>query len=106
VQTQSDCGGRNARCLTKSKGSRSRAKARIAVAKVHDRIGNLRSNFAHQLTPLLVKKYPALCLENLSIAGLAKTKLAKSMLDVAFGETVRQWKYKIALEQRSCPPSR
>jgi putative transposase len=94
VQTQSDCGGRNARCLTKSKGSRSRAKARIAVAKVHDRIGNLRSNFAHQLTPLLVKKYPALCLENLSIAGLAKTKLAKSMLDVAFGETVRQWKYK------------
>jgi putative transposase len=78
----------------KVKGSRNRAKARIAVAKVHERISNLRSNFAHQLTHLLVKKYPALCLENLSVAGLAKTKLAKSMLDVAFGETVRQWKYK------------
>jgi putative transposase len=41
-----------------------------------------------------VSKYPALCLENLSIEGLAKTKLAKSMLDAAFGETVRQWRYK------------
>jgi transposase len=31
-----------------------------------------------------------MALENLSIEGLAKTKLAKSMLDAAFGETVRQ----------------
>jgi putative transposase len=61
---------------------------------VHERIANLRGNFAHQLTHSLVSKYPALCLENLSIEGLAKTKLAKSMLDAAFGETVRQWKYK------------
>ena len=76
------------------KGSRNRAKAVAAVAKVHERISNLRSNFAHQLTHGLVEKYPALCLEDLSIKGLAKTKLAKSMLDAAFGETVRQWKYK------------
>ena len=76
------------------KGSRNRAKARLLVSKVHERIANLRSNFAHQLTHSLVSTYPALCLENLSIKGLAKTKLAKSMLDAAFGETVRQWKYK------------
>jgi putative transposase len=76
------------------KGSRNRAKARLLVSKVHERIVNLRSNFAHQLTHSLVSTHPALCLENLSIKGLAKTKLAKSMLDAAFGETVRQWKYK------------
>jgi putative transposase len=76
------------------KGSRNRAKALFAVSKVHERIANLRGDFAHQLTHGLVIKYPALCLENLSIEGLAKTKLAKSMLDAAFGETVRQWKYK------------
>ena len=76
----------------KVKGSRNRAKARLAVAKVHERISNLRTDFAHQLTHRLVEKYPALCLENLSIVGLAKTKLAKSMLDAAFGETLRQWK--------------
>ena len=76
------------------KGSRNRAKALFAVSKVHERIADLRGDFAHQLTHGLVIKYPALCLENLSIEGLAKTKLAKSMLDAAFGETVRQWKYK------------
>ena len=76
------------------KGSRNRAKALFAVSKVHERIANLRGDFAHQLTHGLVAKYPALCLENLCIEGLAKTKLAKSMLDAAFGETVRQWKYK------------
>ena len=76
------------------KGSRNRAKALFAVSRVHERIANIRGDFAHQLTHGLVIKYPALCLENLSIEGLAKTKLAKSMLDAAFGETVRQWKYK------------
>jgi hypothetical protein len=37
----------------------------------------------------------ALCLENLSILSLARTKLAKakSTLDAAFAETL-QWKYK------------
>ena len=33
-------------------------------------------------------------LENLSIPGLVKTKLAKSMLDAAFGQVIEQWKYK------------
>lgn len=76
------------------KGSRNRAKAVLAVSRVHERIANLRGDFSHKLTHSLVSKYPALCLENLSIEGLAKTKLAKSMLDAAFGETIRQWKYK------------
>ena len=59
------------------------------MAKVYERIRHLRSNFSHQLTHGLMQ-YPALCLENLSLLGLAKTKLAKSMLDAALGETLRQ----------------
>ena len=77
----------------KIKGSRNRNQARIRVAKVHERIANLRTNFSHQLTHTLMQ-YPALCLENLSIHGLAKTKLAKSVLDAAFGQVIQQWKYK------------
>jgi len=77
----------------KQKGSRNRAQARLGVAKVYERVANLRSNFCHQLTHQLMQ-YPAVCLEDLSILGLAKTKLAKSMLDAAFGEVIRQWKYK------------
>ncbi len=39
-------------------------------------------------------RHPALCLEILSIFGLAKTKLAKSMLDAASNQALQQWKYK------------
>ena len=77
----------------KIQGSRNRNPARIRVAKVHERMANLRTNFSHQLTHTLMQ-YPALCLENLSIPGLAKTKLAKSVLDAAFGQVIQQWKYK------------
>jgi putative transposase len=77
----------------KEKGSRNRGKARLRVAKVYERIANRRRNFSHQLTHQLMQ-YPALCLEDLSILGLAKPKLAKAMLDAAFGELLRQWKYK------------
>ena len=77
----------------KAKGSRNRSKARIRVAKVYERMASLRSNFSHQLTHRLMQ-YPALCLENLSIVGLARTKLAKSMLDAAFHQVLQQWKYK------------
>jgi len=77
----------------KIKGSRNRYRARMKVAKVYERMANLRTNFSHQLTHRLMQ-YPALCLENLSIQGLAKTKLAKSMLDAAFGQVIEQWKYK------------
>jgi len=77
----------------KVKGSRNRNRARMKVAKVYERMANLRTNFSHPLTHRLMQ-YPALCLENLSIDGLAKTKLAKSMLDAAFGQVIEQWKYK------------
>jgi putative transposase len=78
----------------KVKGSRNRHKAYIKVAKIHERMKNLRTNFIHQLTHMLVLLCPALCLEDLSIRGLAKTKLAKSMLDAGFGQVIQQWKYK------------
>jgi len=77
----------------------------MKVAKVHERLANLRTNFSHQLTHTLMR-YPALCLENLSIQGLAKTKLAESMLDAAFGQVIEQWKYKIVVERNPCLASR
>jgi len=56
-------------------------------------MANLRSDFSHQLTNGLMQ-YAALCLEHLSIPGLAKTKLAKSRLDAAFGQVIEHWKHK------------
>jgi len=75
------------------KGSKNRQKAKIKVAIVYEKIRNLRGNFIHQLTHKLMAN-PANGFEDLNIKSLAKTKLAKSMCDAAFGEFLRQMKYK------------
>ena len=53
------------------------------MSKIQERIKNLRSDFVHQFTPRQVSRWDGICVEHLSIAGLAKTKLAKSILDAA-----------------------
>jgi putative transposase len=76
------------------KGSRNRAKARRRVAQIHERTANLRQEFLHQLSHLLVTTWSVLCFEHLSLKALARTKHAKSWLDAAFGELLRQVEYK------------
>jgi putative transposase len=78
----------------KVKGSKNAAKAKRVVAKLHRRIGNLRANWLHQLSSRLVSEHDLICLEDLSLKGMAKTNLAKSVLDAALGEFVRQLEYK------------
>ena len=78
----------------KQKGSRNRAKARRRVAKIHERTANLRREFLHQLSHLMVITWSVICFEDLSLKALARTKHAKSWLDAAFGELLRQVEYK------------
>ncbi len=78
----------------KVKGSKNRAKARQRVARVHQRIAAKRTDFCHKLTTRLVKNHDAICIEDLNVKGLAKTKLAKSILDASMGTIRRQLAYK------------
>jgi IS605 OrfB family transposase len=80
----------------KKPGSRRREKARHRVAKVHRKVSNQGSDFLHKLTTGLTRKYDCICVEDLSVKGLAKTKLSRAVLDAAFGEFVRQVEYKAA----------
>jgi putative transposase len=75
-------------------GSKRKEKARRAAAKVHQRIVNQRGDFLHKLTTLLVCTYAGICIEDLSLKGLARTKLAKSFTDASMGEFRRQLTYK------------
>ena len=72
------------------KGSRHREKARRRVAKIHECTTNLRQEFLHQLSHLIVITWSVICFEDLSLKALARTKHAKSWLDAAFGELLRQ----------------
>jgi putative transposase len=64
-------------------GSRGRQQARQRLALVHQKIRNRRADFLHELTSRLVRGYDGFCLEDLNTRGLARTKLAKSVLDAA-----------------------
>lgn len=76
------------------RGSRREVKARAKVARIHQRIANQRGDFLHKLTTKLVLKYDGLCIENLCLLGLARTKLSKSFTDASMGEFRRQLEYK------------
>jgi len=78
----------------KQKGSANKTKARINVARVHQKVAAKRNDFCHKLTTNLIKDHDAVCIEDLSIKGLVKTKLAKSMLDASLGTIRRQLTYK------------
>lgn len=82
------------RMCHRQKGSNRRNKAKIRVARVHNKIRNQRRDFLHKLTTRLVRRFSGVCLEDLSLKGLAKTKLAKSFLDAAHNEFRRQVEYK------------
>ena len=69
----------------RQKGSANRAKAKHTVARLHVQIGNKRNDFLHKLSQHLVNQFDLISIEDLSVRGLVKTKLAKSVSDAAWG---------------------
>ena len=78
----------------KKRGSRNRMKARKKLARAYEKIENQRKDFAHKLTTGLLDRFEGVCIEDLGVSGLARTKLARSVLDAAWGEIKRQFAYK------------
>ncbi|MGW1071118.1 RNA-guided endonuclease InsQ/TnpB family protein, partial [Streptomyces aureus] len=69
----------------KAKGSKNRAKARLKVARAHTRVADARRNWCHQSASRLVRDNQAVYLEDLAVSGLARTRLARSVHDAAWG---------------------
>ncbi|MFJ7154750.1 RNA-guided endonuclease InsQ/TnpB family protein [Streptomyces sp. NPDC101118] len=69
----------------KAKGSKNRAKARIKVARAHARVADARRDWCHQTASRLLRDNQAVYLEDLAVSALARTRLAKSVHDAAWG---------------------
>lgn len=78
----------------RQKGSVNRGKAKRRLACIHRKVSNQRHDFLHKFTTRLVAIHDAICIEDLNIRGLARTKLAKSFSDAGHGECRRQLTYK------------
>ena len=74
--------------------SNNRNKARIKLAKFHEKIANIRKDFLHKLSTNILKEYDIICIEDLCFKGFMKTDKAKSYQDVAQSEFVRMLTYK------------
>ena len=78
----------------KKRGSNNRRKAIARLARQHERVARLRSDFLHKLSTRLIGENQAIGAETLSIKGLARGRMAKSVLDAAWSEFFRQLGYK------------
>ena len=73
----------------KKKGSKSRERTKVLVAKAHQHVANQRLDHCRKEAKKLVSKYGAIAHEDLSIRSLARGKLAKSFHDAAWGLLLR-----------------
>jgi putative transposase len=100
------------RLSKKEKGSNRRKKAKLAVARLHEKVSNQRSDFLHKVSNEITNRHDTICMETLRVDNMLKNhKLAQSISDSGWGmfkEFVKykcSWKGKNFLEIGTFEPS-
>ncbi|MEG5048898.1 transposase [Microcoleus sp. B4-C1] len=72
------------RVSRRKKGSSRRHKAVKQLGKCHKKVADKRKDFHFKTANNLLKKYEVVAVEDLNVKGLARTRLAKSVLDAGW----------------------
>ena len=79
----------------KQKGSKNRDKARLMVAKTHEKVANQRNDFLHKVSTAITKQFDTIVIETLNIKEMKKNhSLAKSISNVSWSRFFEFIKYK------------
>ena len=83
----------------KKKGSNNRAKQKIRVAKVYEKIASKRKDHLHKVTAGLISENQVVCAETLNVEGMMKNHhLAKSIAAQSFATVLGFLEYKARFE--------
>lgn len=82
--------------VRKRPGSRNRRKWQRKITRFHERVRSQRQDFLHKFTSGVAARFGVVCVEDLNLKGLCRTRLAKSFHDAGIGEAVVQLGYKQA----------
>ena len=81
----------------RTKGGKNWNKTKKKLGTLHKHIADVRNDTIHKMTTHIVSKFGVIGVEDLCVKGMARTRLAKSIHDAAFGEVMRQLEYKSQL---------
>ncbi|MFD3506824.1 RNA-guided endonuclease InsQ/TnpB family protein [Nocardia sp. NPDC058666] len=85
----------------RQKGSANRAKSVRKVAKAHARVGDTRRDWLHKLSTTIIRENQAVYVEDLAVSSLARTRLARSVLDAGWAKFAMMLEYKAKLHGRT-----
>ena len=78
------------------KGSKNRAKLRLKVAKLQEKIGNQRKDFLHKKSRQIANVYDVVCVEDLNMKSMSRClKFGKSVMDNSYGLFLNMLAYKL-----------
>jgi putative transposase len=79
----------------KTNGSKNRDKARLRVAKTHEKIADQRNDFLHKVSAAMTKRFDTMVIETLNVKGMKRDHdLAKSISNASWSRFFQFLKYK------------